>query len=136
MLCLFPSNPLVSFGDFRIPFTVSLTTHGEVHTNFGTFSGKVSPQSIEDFLIDVLSNTNTMLIRPSEITALLNKLISTSATDRTFFRGSVTLINITANCTYPFFHNSSSFFGMMLNTPQRVFNGINCRFNRMIDFYD
>lgn len=57
VLSLFPSVTLECLSYLRITLTVCLTAHGQIHTNFGTFSHKVSVQTFQNHWVYTFSNT-------------------------------------------------------------------------------
>ena len=61
MICLFKSITLKGFRYLGISFTVSLTTHGQIHTDLGTLTHKVCLKSIHNLLRTTLSYTYNVL---------------------------------------------------------------------------
>ena len=102
--CLLPVKT-----DFRIAFPVSYSCHGEIHSNFGALTFKVSTEILDDVFRGTLGNTYHMFCSPCLLVFIhYSKLGSGSLTDRTYLRSCFTFINITTYLTYKF-HNSFSF---------------------------
>ena len=94
--CLLPVKT-----DFRIAFPVSYSCHGEIHSNFGALTFKVSTEILDDVFRGTLGNTYHMFCSPCLLVFIhYSKLGSGSLTDRTYLRSCFTFINITTYLTY------------------------------------
>ena len=108
MFSFFPSIAFESFSNFRITFTVSLTAHSQIHTNFCTFTHKVVVQIFNHFFVTTFSNTNHVLVSKFQTTFCFYHFVELRSgcfTQRTLFRSCITFMNITTNCTNKLFHN-------------------------------
>ena len=98
--------------DLGIALAVSYTGHSQVHTHLTALALKVGAQTVDDllahFLGDIvaegLAYAYHMLGSPGLILLLLDKLIRTHMAHGALGGRGVTLVNITANRTYPFLH--------------------------------
>ena len=58
---LFPCKALESLSDFRIAFTISLTAHSQIHTNFCAFTHEVSVQVLDHLFVATFSYAYSVL---------------------------------------------------------------------------
>ena len=109
MFRFFESNPFVGFRHFRIPFPVSHPAHGQIHANFGAFTGEVLTQAFQDPFIHAFGNAYHVFISVF-LHAFLQfiELVFGSAALRALFRSFFPFIHITAHSANEFFHNIAS----------------------------
>ena len=109
MLGLLKGVALEGLGNLGITLTVGLARHGKIHAHLRAFALEVCLESGEDFGVNALGNTDDVLGGIGYFLVLLEflELLGGLFTLRTFLRGCVTLVYITAHGTDPFFsHNS------------------------------
>ena len=106
VLGLLKSGPLPVQADLRIAFPVGDAGHGQVHADFAAFAFKVCPQASLNLFRGILRDADDVLCRPGHLAALLNKLGAGDVADRALCGGIFAFIDITANRTYEFFHDT------------------------------
>ena len=94
--------------DLGIALTMSHTGHGQIHTDLRALALKIHTQALVNLLVHALSHAHNVLGGPSLLTSLLLELLGRSLTDGAEFRGSVALVDITANGTNKLFHDRVS----------------------------
>ena len=112
VLSLFPSIALEGVSYFRITFAVSLTAHGQVHTNFGAFTHEVVVQVLDHLVVATFSYADDMFVSKGQRTAgslfnYLNELAGRSLTQGALLGSSIAFIDVAANCTSKFLHFTS-----------------------------
>ena len=94
--------------NFGITFTIGLTAHCQIHTNFGALSHKVILQTLKNLGINTFGNAYNMFIGKLQVAFLFYdfyELVSTYLTHRTLCGRSITLMYVSANSTSPLFHS-------------------------------
>ena len=109
--CMFSLFPCIAFEcicNFGITFTIGLTAHCQIHTNFGALSHKVILQTLKNLGINTFGNAYNMFVNKLQIAFLfydLYEFVSTYLTHRTLCGRSITLMYVSANSTSPLFHS-------------------------------
>ena len=96
--------------DFRISFSVSYTSHSQIHTDFRAFTFEVCSQISQNIFRNTFCYTYNMFSSPCFFSALLFELGSRCFTYRTDFRCSFSFINISTYSTNKFLHSVSLLF--------------------------
>ena len=106
MLSFFKRIFFESLCNFRITFTVCLTAHCQIHTNFTAFSVKMSNQTFVNIFFNFVCCTYADYVFSciACFFCLLIKFVSRSFTNWAEFRCLVSYMNITTYTTYKFFH--------------------------------
>ena len=89
------------------------TGHGQIHTHLGALALEVGAQAVDDLLADLLGNilakdltdAHNVLGGPGLLLGLQGELVTADVTDRALGGGNITFVNVTANRTYPLFHD-------------------------------
>lgn len=111
VLCLFPCVTLESVSYLWVTLTVSLTAHGQIHTNLCALAIEVSVEVLYHFFVNAvfLGYTDNMLLNELEWTVVILKLLELRcwyATLRALCRSLCSFIDETANGADKFlFHN-------------------------------
>ena len=114
MLGLLKAGLLPVHADLGVALAVRNARHRKVHTDFGALAFKICSQPGDDLLAhifgnvraELLANADNMLRRPDLIGLLLDKLGAGDMAYRTFGRGNVAFVNITAYRANPFLHSN------------------------------
>ena len=104
MLCLFIGGFLIIETDLRIPFTMRLTRHCQIHANLGALAVKVHAKVVHDIFGNAARNAHNVFRRPSLSACLLREFGSGSFALRAFIGSRITLVNVSAYRTYKLFH--------------------------------
>ena len=114
VLGLLKAGLLPVHADLGVALAVRNARHRKVHTDFGALAFKICSQPGDDLLAhifgnvraELLANADNMLRRPDLIGLLLDKLGAGDMAYRTFGRGNVAFVNITAYRANPFLHSN------------------------------